>query len=499
MSHSIARMLSGIVVASLVSACGGGSAAQQADAAEIDVPVQRDGATTFIRLIDFKGTGLEKLASVNFVVAPMANATARPVDVSYSAAALARRGYMSQGSVTLPVFGLYAGLTNTVDIEFKFDDGSKRHWTVDVNTPPYADANYSTPLIRKASPAGGVLGFSYMALKSSWGPPLIVDTDGKVRWVGTQITNGSSTAFHQNAFVTGGQKSTSMFIQELDGSTRTVNVASSLYTSFHHNIDPGKTGLLAEFNAEIGGVATLESIVAEIDATGAVQKEWNFATLIGDYMRSQGDDPSLFVRPGVDWLHTNAVTYDKRDDGLIVSSRENFVMKVDYATGRPLWILGDPTKYWYTFPSLRAKALKLADGGLYPIGQHAVSITSDGLLMLFNDGLGSQNQPSGAPRGETRTYSTVSAYSIDIQTMTAREVWDFDYGKSVFSDICSSAYEAPAQSLLVTYSVAESRSKMRLVGLNAERQVMFDFEYPTVSCNTSWNSIPVGLDKLQFD
>lgn len=106
--------------------------------------------------------------------------------------------------------------------------------------------------------------------------------------------------------------------------------------------------------------------------------QWQLGAILGAYMESQGDDPSAFVRPGTDWFHNNAATYDPVDDSVIISSRENFVIKLDYSTGRIIWILGDPTKYWYTFPSLRAKALTLAPGGLYPIGQHAVSISSDG-------------------------------------------------------------------------------------------------------------------------
>ena len=499
MKHSPTRLLGCLAVATLISGCGGGGKQPQADAAAIDPPVQRAGVTPFIRLVDFKGTGLGEVSDAHFIIAPRSGATASAVDVSYSAAALARRGYTGSAAITVPVFGLYAGQTNRVSIELRFKDGSTRQWQLDVDAPAYSDPHYTSPIIRKARTVETSMGFSYMLLKSGWGGPVVVDTDGQVRWVGTQITNSFSTAFHQNAFVMGQQKSTGLLIQELDGSTRTATVASSIYTNFHHNLDPGKTGLLAEFDANIGGVATLESIVAEIDSAGVVLKEWNFATLLAEYMRAQGDDPSLFVRPGIDWLHTNAVTYDKRDDSLIVSSRENFVMKVDYATGRLLWILGDPTKYWYTFPSLRAKALKLADGGLYPIGQHATSVTSDGHLMLFNDGLGSQNQPAGASLGETRPYSTVSAYSIDPQSMTAREVWSFDYGKSIFSDICSSVYEGPSKSLLLTYSVSENRSRMRLVGLDANRNVLFDFDYPTVTCNTSWNSEPIALDKLRIE
>src|SRR5207302_1325751 len=147
--------------------------------------------------------------------------------------------------------------------------------------------------------------------------------------------------------------------------------------------------------------------------------------------------------------------------------------------GEVIWILGDPTKYWYTFPSLRAKALTLADGGLYPIGQHAVSITRDGLLLLFNDGAESFNQPAGQPSGASRTYSAVSAYVINASALTAREAWRFDYDQTVLSRVCSSAYEMLDGSLLITYSVADGGNHARVVGLDSAHDVVFDFEYPT--------------------
>jgi arylsulfate sulfotransferase len=213
-------------------------------------------------------------------------------------------------------------------------------------------------------------------------------------------------------------------------------------------------------------------------------------------MRDQGDDPDAFIRPGVDWLHMNGATYDPRDDSLIVSSRENFLIKIDYTTGDVIWILGDPTKYWYTFSSLRAKALTLEPGGLHPIGQHAPSITSDGLLMVFNDGLASRNQPTGQPAGESRTFSTVSAYEIDQTSFTAHEAWRFDYGQSILSTVCSSAYEARDRSILVNYAVASGSTKARLVALNAAQDVVFDFEFGTTGCTTSWNAQPIEFDDL---
>jgi hypothetical protein len=118
--------------------------------------------------------------------------------------------------------------------------------------------------------------------------------------------------------------------------------------------------------------------------------------------------------------------------------------------------------------------------------------------MLFNDGFASANQPAGAPPGSSRTYSAVSAYSIDPVARTAQEVWDFQYGQSIYSGVCSSAYEAPGKSLLVDYAYANSGTSTRLVGLDASHDVVFDFEYANSGCNTSWNALPIPLEDMQF-
>jgi hypothetical protein len=204
------------------------------------------------------------------------------------------------------------------------------------------------------------------------------------------------------------------------------------------------------------------------------------------------------VRPGNDWFHVNASTYDPSDDSVIISGREDFLIKVNYSTHDIVWIFGDPTKYWYTFPSLRAKALTLDAAGDYPIGQHGVSITSDGYVMVFNDGLGSVNQPSGEPAGLSRTFSEVSAYSVNTAAMTAQNVWNFNYGQSIYSPICGSSYEA-GNTYLVDFATADNEAEARLVGLDANQNVVFDFQYASPSaCGAAWNAIPIPFENLQI-
>jgi hypothetical protein len=92
----------------------------------------------------------------------------------------------------------------------------------------------------------------------------------------------------------------------------------------------------------------------------------------------------------------------------------------------------------------------------------------------------------------------VSAYSIDAATGTATNPWNFDYGQTIYSDICGSAYEASDQSILVDYAVADTRTHARLVGLDPQHNVIFDFQYPTNVCSTSWNAEPVPLENMQI-
>jgi arylsulfate sulfotransferase len=478
-------------------------AATQASLSDITTSGSLPGVTPFIAFLELRGGYLAKVARIAYQIEPIAGTASRRVSVIHEMEVLRSRGYfVSDGVATLPVFGLYANHSNHVLLDVVFKDRSVQRLSISINTNPWVDPNgaFDRPVIRTRRAVGSVLGFDFIAMKSFVGTPVVVDTDGYVRWVATGIPNSAASAFADNGFFVGSYTAPVLYRLELDGSLTQRQVLSSTYTAFHHNIDPGKEGLLVELDTNANGVSNVESTVAEVTASGVVLKEWDLAAIFTAYMQSQGDNAAAFVRPGTDWLHTNAVTYDRRDDSLIVSSRENFLFKIDYESGRLLWILGDPTKYWYTFPSLRAKALGIAGDGLYPIGQHATSITSDGLLMVFNNGAPSFNQPVGAAVGEARAYSAVSAYSIDAANQSAREMWRFDYQQSIRSDICSSSYEAPGGSLLLSYAAADNRTRTRLVGLSAGHDLVFDIEFanPAPGCPLSWNAHPVPFDDLHF-
>jgi arylsulfate sulfotransferase len=503
-----------------LTACGGNSGASnspptfqqpvsQASASSAFVMSASPGITPFISSVAIVGAPIEGLAEVEFTIAPKPGSVSRPVHVQYSAAALSRQRYVFAGGggsvltdagfIRLPIFGLYAGFQNQVLVQLDFQDGSTKSLPVVIPTAPYIDPNgiYDRPIRVVPRVAGSALDFDFFIMKSTIGPLVIIDTDGEIRWVGAGVNTGLSAALAGDGFVIGDASFPTLYRLGLDGSLVSSVLPSPPYTMFHHNIDYGKQGLFAEIDDNDNGVVNIQSTLVELDPDGNVENQWELGDVLSTYMRSQGDDPSAFVRPGVDWFHMNASTYDPRDNSIIVSSRENFLMKVDYATGNIIWILGDPSKYWYTFPSLRAKALTLQPGDLYPIGQHAVSITTNGLIMVFNDGFQSVNQPPGAPAGASRTYSAVSAYSVDPASGSAHESWRFDYGQSIYSFVCGSAYESSGGSVLVDFATADQGANARLVGLDGDHNVVFDFKYASPGlCGAAWNAEAIALDNF---
>ena len=500
------RWLAVPVLAAIVAGCGGDGSQDYADRDSVILGTPVAGATPFIGSVAVSGAQISHLRRVDFQIDAKPSATARPVRVSFSLDYLKKRGDYVDGAnqLTLPLFGLYAGTSNQVHVHLMFTDGSERSVSLTVATAAYVDPNaiYDRPVILTQRSAQQALGFDYFFMKSAYGPPVIVDSDGEIRWAQSGTSPSATSILRNNGFDTFGT-GVKLSRLELDGTTSTiaqVQSASGNYTSFQHDIDRGKVGMLAMPDTVVDGVANVESTLAEISDTGAVLAEWRMADIIRNYMTAAGDDPTPIVRPGIDWFHMNSAVYDQRDDSLIVSSRENFVVKIDYSTGAIKWIFGDPTKYWYNSPSLRAKALTLAGGGLYPDGQHSVSIAPTGDLLLFDNGQPASYPPSAALQGENRAFSSVGSYDISADAGTATQVWSFDHGQTIKAPFCSSAEQTSDGSVLVSYATADNYAHARLVGLDPARNVVFDFQYNSpIPCATSWNAQVIALESLSFD
>jgi arylsulfate sulfotransferase len=472
-----------------------------AEEAHVSVVEQAPGPTPFIVNLALRLEDFANLDRVSYTIAAKPGTFSRPVSVTYTRARLERTGawHAADKRLAFPVFGLYANYQNSVTLTAHFRDASTHVERLTVAAPAYDGpaAVYNTPQVRTARSAAVSPGFDFMVVQNSIVSPAVLDTDGNLRWVAAGPGNSMSSMFDEDGFVVGSATTPELFRLEFNGSYGARPLASTRYTNFHHDLTPGKTGLLAELDGVEGGVQKIESILAEITRTGEVIKEWDMAAIFRAAMQAGGDDPSNFVRDGADWFHMNSAIYVAADDSLLVSSRENFVVKIDYATGKIKWLLGDTSKHWYVdYPSLRALTLKLTSGKA-PIGQHSLSIADNGELLLFNNGLGSLNQLAGTSPGSTRDFSTPSRYKIDEAARTAAETWAYAPTPPIYSDICSSVYEPGiANHYLITYSVAAARTVTKLVGLDSKGKIAFDYEYPANVCAVAFYSKALDLANL---
>ena len=473
--------------------------ASQADDTTITITGHTAGATPFISQLTLEVSNTTVLKSIQFAIDPKPGSVTRPLSGTYSNDYLLRRGFEHSPEIILPVYGLYDGFGNRVTLTYRFVDGSSKQANITITTATFDDpCGYKNPTIVKPRTNNTDLSYDYMMLKGSCShfAPAIIDTDGALRWVGTAGISVSSGIFFDNAMYLGhGPQLTRI---DLDGTVTLVGDYSSLgLVFFNHNIDRGKVGIILDVDT----TTYFESTLIEVDVSGTVLKQWNMANIISAAMIAGGDDPSQFVYPTpTDWFHLNGSTYNRADDSLIVSSRENFLICLDYETSAIKWILGDPTKKWYQFPSLRKFALTLSPGSLPPIGQHAPSITYDQNLLIFDNG---QNSWFQMPRGEERGYASPRKYEVDLNAKTATEVWNFAVDQRIPCPYCGNVYEDAPKNYLIDYAILNGGvpglpTFAKLLGLNAAGGTIFSYQYPTISCTKIYRALPIHLENTKF-
>lgn len=472
-----------------------------ADDTTITIDANTPGATAFISQVTLHTSDVAAIKSIGFSIAPKAGSATRALSGEYSAAYLTERDFLQvNGDIFLPVYGLYSGTTNTVTLTYTFTDGSSKQATTTITAAVYRNScSLDEPTIVQARAANSSLSYDYMFVRGSCpGSPVVIDTDGVIRWISPMNTNINmvvqSAGFFDNAvYIT---DEANLYREDLDGTVTLVHNYSDLgVVNFHHNIDQGKFGIVLDADT----VNFTECVNLEVDAAGNVLKTWNMAKIISAAMIAGGDDPSQFVYAApIDWFHNNAVTYRRSDDSIIISSRENFVITIDYATNDIKWILGDETKHWYQFPSLAQFSLNLGANTLPPIGEHGTGITIDNDLLLMDNG---RNSGFQMPPGINRDFSIPRKYDLDLATATAIDTHEYPGTEDVYSQFCGSAYEDAKANYVVDYAYILDNgggSHAELLGYDGTGAKAFDYTYPGGICDVAYNTLPLHLESTKF-
>lgn len=333
------------------------------------------------------------------------------------------------GELVLPVVGLYQGHQNQVDIQI---DEPRQDYRVVVETPlgmkTFSQINMKHPIKNEEERPS----FDFMLFQSENSGAFILDIDGEARWQFPITERVAWTSFmeKEKLFLFHDDY---IYWVDLFGAVLQKKIHSKRFKNLalDHEVTRGKEGYLISARGvrKKDNQFLTASIILEVDDLGNVIRSWEMGEIIAKHMKEMGDPFFEFVREGEDWFHINSVIYtNPEDNSLLVSSRENFVVKLDYDTKEIKWLFGDKTKYWHQFPSLAALALSSDDD--LPIGQHSLSLVKGNAsqILLFNNGRASRWNPEGTPAGASYPKSRGHIYEIDDSQRRAKMIWEYHTG-----------------------------------------------------------------------
>ncbi|MGB0113721.1 MAG: aryl-sulfate sulfotransferase, partial [Ilumatobacteraceae bacterium] len=197
----------------------------------------------------------------------------------------------------------------------------------------------------------------------------------------------------------------------------------------------------------------ISDVIVEYEPDGTVLRTWDLWDAI-DVMEFPGsvmcEDDSLFAEPEHrDWTHANSVVYDPDRDVVITSVRHtDQIIALDHLDDlgpqqSVRWVLG-------------AGATMPLDGEP-TYHQHAVEVTDDGALIVFDNGNGrpgtSPDDPDNLP------YSRAVVFDVDDQgtdpaEWSATQRWEYrmdDDGSPVFASFISDADVLANGNVLITF------------------------------------------------
>lgn len=358
------------------------------------------------------------------------------------------------------VVGLYANTANKVEFTITYKDGRVEKKTVEMQTQPLpkalSDVNINVKMADKKQMAIGQNGLTVFTRTTK--EPFAIDADGQIRWFSTEYNQHIfKTLKNGHLLILRKQDNSKLVYNDLvetnylgkiyrnyqfsnkTSSTENLkakNKSDGETTAIHHDVIELPNGNLLATVSD--GSKFIEDTMVEINRkTGKVARVIDFKRIFPMDTYAQYDATKRSDGK-VDWLHQNAINYDKKDNSIIISSRhQDLIMKFNYKTMQPVWILSgrdktDWPKKWQKHVLSYAKGTTINGGqhdarvivGSQKDGQETISFYDNNYAVSYGD-----KKTSGK-------YSAGRELKIDLKTMTAKEVRSYGQalGEANFTD-----------------------------------------------------------------
>jgi arylsulfate sulfotransferase len=236
-------------------------------------------------------------------------------------------------------------------------------------------------------------------------------------------------------------------------------------------------------------ITSVEDYIIEVDPAGTIVTEWDMAEVLGVNRTDLTDGDT-------DWFHMNAIFYDENDNSLVVSGRNQGVVKVNW-DNELQWILaphkgwGDAGRYEKTTSTIPYLLTAVDNSGVpysddiqqgivessnfsWTWGQHTPLILPNGNLFVFDNGFNRNF-------GSAPDYSMGTEYEINEEDMTVKQVWSYGRarGEELFSSIISDVdYLSETQNRLIMPGVVRTGNQdpySKLVEVSyPDKEVVFE-------------------------
>ena len=243
-------------------------------------------------------------------------------------------------------------------------------------------------------------------------------------------------------------------------------------------------------DAPLGPAKVIGDVILEVAPEGSILRRWAMLDILDPYRLSYGSCSAYWQARGFpdsnDWCHTNAITYDARDDSIIASLRtQDCMIKIDYGSGELKWILGDHGNWKSPWSE---KLLTPVGDVEWPYHQHDCSVTPDGTILCFDNG-NFRAVPFGPKMTPADNYSRAVEFDVDEADMTVRQVWAYGKvpGERLFAAYQGGAFRLPQTgNTFINYGgiciqdgepsgeAGNSFTRGRVVEVTSENEVVFD-------------------------
>ncbi|MQS76191.1 aryl-sulfate sulfotransferase [Lactobacillus halodurans] len=423
----------------------------------------------------------DSAAKVSYVVQGKTNNT----DVSNNV-----KGYKKTHQV--PIMGLYADETNTVTVTVEYKNGTTETKTLKIKTgalPKYVKA--AKVSVSKNDKSKMDIGTNKLTLiNRTTKEPFAIDADGAVRWYSTDYSQHTIEQTDDGHLLILTKKNVDSSVYndliETDPMGRVYKEYSfnskvksndsgnskDETTVIHHDLlELPNKDILATVN---DGSKYKEDVMVQIShKTGKIVKVIDLKRILPKSMYENykaGSDKK------VDWFHQNAVDYDKTDNTIMISGRnQDMIMKLNYKTNKIIWIYSGKSKSSWP-KKYRSKILTPTKGTTITGGQHGLyqlNKTADGEnIILYDNNIDVTN-------GDKKTsgkYSQAVQYHVNEKKMTIDQKWSYgkNLGKANFTNIIGYAERESNGNTLIDFGYKNKGKESNIIEVDPEGNQVFN-------------------------